>query len=206
VRASAAAGDDMELLFARAVIHETVGSRPFAGAGVPRLTPAEAGEPAGPELAKAEDLYRRVLASTPGQVEARLRLGRTLFLEGRRAEAVLEMDRALKSRRSNAEAHLAQLFAGAALEAAGDEDAARARYDQAQAFEPRSRVAAMAKARLLARTAKEGEARTTLASLVARTDEPTPVDEPWWKYRLGGFGEDSGFEERLARLRDEVRR
>jgi tetratricopeptide (TPR) repeat protein len=196
----------MELLFARAVIHETVGSRSFAGAGVPRLTPAEAGGAAGPELAMAEDLYRRVLARAPGQVEARLRLGRTLFLEGRRAEAVAEMDRALESRRSPAEAHLAQLFAGAALEAAGDEAAARARYALALALEPRSRVAAMASARLLARTAKESEARATLATLVARTDEPSPVEEPWWRYRLGGFGEDSGFEERLSRLRDEVRR
>jgi tetratricopeptide (TPR) repeat protein len=205
-RASTAAGDDMELLFARAVIHETVGSRSFAGSGAPRLSLAEAGEAAGPELAKAEDLYRRVLASTPGQVEARLRLGRTLFLEGRRAEALAEMDQALHGRRSTAEAHLAQLFAGAALEAAGDETAARARYDQALALEPNSRVAAMATARLLARTAKESDARAALGTLMTRSDDPTPLEEPWWRYRLGGFGEDSGFEERLARLRDEVRR
>jgi len=204
-RASVAAGDDLELLLARAIIHETVGSRPFAGSGVPRLSPAEVGAAAGPELEKAEDLYRRVLASTPGLVAARLRLGRTLFLEGRRAEAVAEMDEALRGRRSTAEAHLAHLFAGAALEAAGDEAGARARYDQALALEPRSRVAAMATARLLARTAKESEARKALATLVARSDDPTPVDEPWWRYRLGSFGEDSGFEDRLARLRDEVR-
>jgi len=67
-------------------------------------------------------------------------------------------------------------------------------------------VAAMATARLLARTAREDEARAELSQLVARTDEAARVDEPWWRYRLGGFGEDSGFEERMARLRAEVRR
>jgi predicted Zn-dependent protease len=157
------------------------------------------------ELSKAEELYRQVLDAAPGHVEARLRLGRTLFLEGRRAEAVAEMDRVVRGRSSPGEVHLAHLFAGAALEAAGDDAAARARYDLALAQVPGSRVATMATARLLARAARRGEARSVLDGLVARKDDPTPVDEPWWRYRLGGFGEDSGFEERRARLRAEVR-
>jgi tetratricopeptide (TPR) repeat protein len=204
-RASTAAGDDMELLLARAVIHETVGSRPYAGSGAPRLSAAEVGAPSSVELSKAEELYRQVLDAAPGHVEARLRLGRTLFLEGRRAEAVAEMDRVVRGRSSPGEVHLAHLFAGAALEAAGDDAAARARYDLALAQVPGSRVATMATARLLARAARRGEARSVLDGLVARKDDPTPVDEPWWRYRLGGFGEDSGFEERRARLRAEVR-
>ena len=205
-RACAAAGDDMELLLERAIIHETLGGRSFSGSGAPRLSSAEAGDAALLELPRAEALYRQVLASAPGQVEARLRLGRTLFLEGRPGEAVAELDRALAGRASTGEVLLAHLFAGAALETSGDVAGARARYEKALTLEPRSRVAALASARLLARTAQEGEARARLLQLASRTDEPAPDDEPWWRYRLGGFGEDSSFEERMARLRDEVRR
>jgi VWFA-related protein len=205
-RACAATGDDMELLLERAVITETLGGRVFSGSGTARLSAAEAGGAAAVELPKAEALYRQVLASTPGQVEARLRLGRTLFLEGRHAEAIGELDSVLAGRPSAGEANLAHLFAGAALEASGDEAGARVRYEKALAMAPQSRVAAMASARLLARIAREAEARVQLARLVARTDEPAPRDEPWWRYRLGGFGEDAGFEERMERLRDEVRR
>jgi hypothetical protein len=83
---------------------------------------------------------------------------------------------------------------------------AGSRYAKALLLAPQSRVAAMASARLLARTAKESEARVQLVALVSRADEPTPADEAWWRYRLGGFGEDASFEERMTRLRDEVRR
>ena len=205
-RACAASGDDMELLLQRAVISETLGGRAFSGSGTPRLSAAEAGGATAGELAKAEALYRQVLASAPGQVEARLRLGRTLFLEGRHAEAIAELDQVLAGRPATSEAQLAQLFAGATLEAAGDPPGARGRYEKALRLAPQSRVATMAWARLLARTAKESEARVELARLVARVDEPAADAEPWWRYRLGGFGEDAGFEERMARLRDEVGR
>jgi tetratricopeptide (TPR) repeat protein len=204
-RACLATGDDMELLLERAIIHETLGGRPFSGSGAPRLSATEA---AGleAELPKAEELYRQVLASAPGRAGARLRLGRTLLLEGRLVEAVLELDRVLAVRPSEGEAHLAHLFAGAALEAAGDAPEAEARYEKAMALDPGSRAAGMASARLLARTAKEGAARARLVRLASSAEERGPEDEPWWRYRLGGFGEDSGFEERMARLRDEVRR
>jgi VWFA-related protein len=205
-RACAATGDDMELLLERAVITETLGGRAFSGSGTPRLSAAEAGVAVAGDLPKAEALYRQVLVTAPGQVEARLRLGRTLFLEGRHAEAITELDRLLLGRPSTGEAHLAHLFAGAALEASGDTAGARDRYDKALVLSPRSRVAVMASARLLARTAKEGEARNQLFQLASRVDEPAPTDEPWWRYRLGGFGEDAAFEDRMTRLRDEVRR
>jgi predicted Zn-dependent protease len=204
--ACAQSGDDMELLLARATIHETVGSRPFAGSGADRLSAAEAGDAAAVELPRAAELYRRVLAEVPGQVEARLRLARTLFLEGHRREAMAELDRVLAGRPSVTEAHLAQLFAGSVLEAEGDAAGARARYAEALALVPQSRVAVMAAARLLTRMGREADAREELLRLVSRTDEPTPIAEPWWRYRLGGFGEDSGFDQRLARMRAEVRR
>jgi tetratricopeptide (TPR) repeat protein len=196
----------MELLMARAVLHETVGSRAFAGSGAARLSQAEAGDAAAVELPLAEALYRRVLGAAPGHVEARLRLGRTLFLEGRQEEALAELDRVLAGRPSPAQAHLAHVFAGSVLEAGGDTAAAKARYGQALALVPQSRVAALAAARLLARTGREADAGAELLRLAARTDDLTPLEEPWWRYRLGGFGEDSGFVERLARLRAEVRR
>jgi VWFA-related protein len=205
-RACAATGDDMELLLSRAMIHETLGGRAFSGSGAPRLSAAEAGDAAATHLPRAEELYRRVLSSAPGQVEARLRLGRTLFLQGRHAEAIAEMDLVLAGRRSTAEALLAQLFAGAAREAAGEASEALDRYEKALALDPRSRVAEMALVRVLARAARPSEARAQMARLVGRTDEAAPADEPWWRYRLAGFGEDAGFEERMARLRDEVRR
>jgi tetratricopeptide (TPR) repeat protein len=205
-RACAATGDDMELLLSRAVIHETLGGRAFSGSGAPRLSAAEAGDAAALQLPKAEELYRQVLSSAPGQVEARLRLGRTLFLQGRPPEAIAEMDQVLSGRPSTAEALLAQLFIGAALEAVGQTSEALARYEKALALDPRSRVAAMASIRLLARTARPSEARAQMARLIGRTDETETADEPWWRYRLAGFGEDAGFEERMARLRDEVRR
>ena len=205
-RAGADSGDDMELLLARAMIHETVGSRAFAGSGARRLSAAETGDAEAAELPRAEDLYRRVLAAAPGHVEARLRLARTLFLESRGREAMAELDRVMAGRPSPTEAHLAQLFAGSVLEAEGDTAGARARYAEALTLVPQSRVAVMAAARLLARTAREGEAREELLRLATRMVEPTPIEEPWWRYRLGAFGEDSGFDGRLERMRAEVRR
>jgi tetratricopeptide (TPR) repeat protein len=196
----------MELLLSRAVIHETLGGRAFSGSGAPRLSAAEAGDTAATHLPRAEALYRQVLSAAPGLVEARLRLGRTLFLQGRHPEAIAELDLVLSGRPSSAEALLAHLFAGAVLEATGETSEALARYEKALALDPRSRVAAMASARLLARAARQPEARARMARVIGRTDEAEPADEPWWRYRLAGFGEDAGFEERMARLRDEVRR
>jgi tetratricopeptide (TPR) repeat protein len=205
-RASAAAGDDMELLFARAVIHETLGSRPFSGSGAARLSAAEAGDAALVHLPRAEELYRLVLASAPGRIEARLRLGRTLLLMGRPQEALAEIERVLSGRASPSDALLARLFAGVALEAEGRDADALARFEDARALDPRSRVAAMACARLLARTDRPAEARARAADVVGRAEEPTSADDPWLRYRLGGFGEDAAFDAQMARLRDEVRR
>ena len=89
----------------------------------------------------------------------------------------------LAGRPSTAEALLAQLFAGAALEAAGENAQARARYEKALALDPRSRVAEMASVRLLARVAPPSEARAQMARLIGRTDEAEPAEEPWWRTR-----------------------
>lgn len=66
----------------------------------------------GPNLDAADQRYRKALAADPSCVEARLRLGRVLFLRGRRDEALVELQRALSEAQEPHIAYLAALFAG----------------------------------------------------------------------------------------------
>ena len=100
------------------------------------------------ELREAEKLLRRAVASRPSFDEARIRLGRVLYRLGRTEQAARELTQA-RSRLSSGSGkgdgdgglllYYAEMFLGAASEALGSFDSAKASYARAAALYPRRR-------------------------------------------------------------------
>jgi hypothetical protein len=149
------------------------------------------------ELAAAAGLYRRALTANPDLVEARVRLGRVLELQGRHPDAVEELRRALAGRIDAVHRYLALLFLGDALHGGGDAVAALDALEQAAAMAPAARAPYLAIARL---SRERGNHQRTVSSLDRALADVNLDDvvEPLWIYRaLVG--------RRLASLLDDVR-
>lgn len=144
--------------------------------------------------------FRAALASDPARVDARLRLGRLLGLQGQAAAAVVELSRARDQATSAVQRSLALLFLARAHEAAGHPGAARAAYEGATREAPGAQAAWLG----LARVAAELGARDDVQAALAHALQPEgDGGDPWWQYRMGTS-------ERRVRLlmalREELRR
>ncbi len=148
---------------------------------------------------RAERLYRRVLQLDAACHEARLRLGRVLFDEGRSAEAAGHLERVLADTDQSRQRHLAALFLGALREKEGQMEAAVRLYSRALDSEPRSQTARVALAAALDSTGQQAAARETIAPLAGRRAANRSYTDPWWAYALG-----QGDQDRLSRLRATV--
>src|SRR5262249_31553716 len=87
----------------------------------------------------AETLARRALTADPSLVEARLHLGRTIFMLGRDKDAQPELEQALRDATAagkTAVAYLAALFLGDLHEEAGHATEAEQHYTQATQLQP----------------------------------------------------------------------
>jgi tetratricopeptide (TPR) repeat protein len=145
-------------------------------------------------LSRAEEAYRRVLGVEPGQVEARIRLGRILGLTGRHTEALAELGAASRDvtarRASGAEVerpvlYFLALFLGEENEATDNLDAARRSYARALDLYPGARSAWLDLSRLEWRNG----ARAAAAAAIARMADAAPghePDDPWKDYFCAG--------------------
>jgi len=158
-------------------------------AGRERLRVREARE-------RADKLYRRVLQLDPACDEARLRLGRVLFDEGRSGEAAGHLDQVLARSHEPRQLCLAALFLGAVREKDGKIDAAAQLYSQAVAADPRSQAARVALSAALAATGQSAAAQDAIGPLAARRTADAGYRDPWAEYVLGQADSD-----RLAQLR-----
>jgi tetratricopeptide (TPR) repeat protein len=135
-------------------------------------------------LARAAERYRQALAARPSLAEARVRLGRVLFLQGRVDEA-----RPLLSRfGADADArarYLGALFAGGLEERAGETPAARRWYDAAVRAWPANQVARISLGRLLAHAGDRAGAAALVATLPGESDKLDQDSDPWSWYHLG---------------------
>jgi hypothetical protein len=134
------------------------------------------------ELRAAEEFFRGALAVRPGFGEAHLRLGRVLLLRGRAADAVIELQQAIASLQDQRLLYYAQLFLGAAQEATGQFDPARASYETAVQLNPRAQSPRLALSAFARRTGDRAAALRALQDVFELPEGDAERDEPWWSY------------------------
>jgi tetratricopeptide (TPR) repeat protein len=151
------------------------------------------------ETRTAIAFFRRALDAAPDLYEARLRLGRLLFLQGDLDGASRELDAAIAASPPAPMNYLAALFRG--LVAAADADFARARthYDDAAKIHPRGQAIAVARSELAYLEGRPADAARLMTALLGAP----PDEDPWWSYLTG---EGWHFLARRNELRAEVTR
>ncbi len=111
-------------------------------------------------LESAERYFRKALEKNPRLIEARVRLGHVLEVQGRHAEAAAELRQATTLIDDALLRYYAFMFLGDAEQALGRRDAARQSYEQAAAGWPSAQSPLLALSRLaLTAGDREGAAR-----------------------------------------------
>lgn len=150
-------------------------------------------------LLDAERRYRAALKLDPRLVEARLRLGRVLDLEGRADVARGELERAWQEAGTGYEKYLAALFLGSLHERSRRFADASAAYRAAIREYPESQTAYLALAHLLE---TQGERAAAAETVRAMLEPQAKRADPWWMYCYAQYWQ---IDTRLAGLRAMVR-
>ena len=151
------------------------------------------------EMRTAIAFFRRALDAAPDLCEARLRLGRLLYLQGDLDGTTRELDAAIAASPPPPMRYLAAVFRG--LVAAARADFARARdyYDDAAKIHPSGQTVAVARSELAYLEGRPADAARLMTALLGAP----PDEDPWWSYLTG---EGWHFRARLNELRAEVTR
>ncbi|HEX6324659.1 MAG TPA: tetratricopeptide repeat protein [Vicinamibacterales bacterium] len=184
--------DDAEVQFMAGVVHEAQGA-PHLQAAVEshrdalpprqRASYVPSVKPAGAENATARAAFLKAVSIDPAHVEARIRLGRALWLDRKYERAAAELKTAA-SQVAGGDARLryfAQLFLGRAEESLNRVDEARAAYERAAALFPAAQSPRLALSRLEMQQGNRDAAGAHLAILA----QPREGDaDPWWTYHF----------------------
>jgi tetratricopeptide (TPR) repeat protein len=135
------------------------------------------------ELKLAENALRRAVNRSPDVPEWRLHYGRVLDLLGDHDAALGELSHAIGALGADDLEYVASLFVGAAHEAAGRLEAARAAYESAAAQAPAAQSPVLALMELARRRGDRGAALQALQRLSAMADS-FDGDDPWWSYSV----------------------
>lgn len=135
-------------------------------------------------LGRAAGLYADVLAKRPDEHEARVRLGRVQFLQGRLDDARKTLA-AVDARAGKRSRYLTALFLAALHEQAGSARAARQAYQQAIEAWPTAQTPRVALGRLLSREGNRAAAAALIAALPAEPEALDLAADPWAWYYLG---------------------
>jgi tetratricopeptide (TPR) repeat protein len=200
---------DPHVLFLAGCLHET-----FASPMIQSLTrsidvmgarPGISSEKS--ELREAEELFRRALKADPALVEARIRRGRVLHLLGKPEEAVLELRQAVSTllsdegRKAAPDSALmlyfAEMFFGAAAEALGQADRARASYARAAELFPGAPSPNLALSQLALRANNRGAALAAVERALPPAGGDRESADPWWRYHSIQGRDAAGWFERL---------
>ncbi len=136
----------------------------------------------GRELRQAETFFRRSLAARNAHPEAHLRLGHVLGRLNRHADAVPELEEALKSSTEDLLRYFGFLLLGTSQEALARYDEAKASYERASALYPTAQSPYLALTELARR---RGERAAALRSVQQVFDLPWSQFQrydPWWDY------------------------
>ena len=140
-------------------------------------------------LGQAEAEYRRGLDLDHQAVEARLRLGRVLFLQNRRTQAREELETVLQTSTNVRLLYLAHMFLGGMDDYESDFTHARLEYGAALKLAPGFQTPYIALSFAEQMTGASSKARQTAGAMV---DLPRSVDaDPWWEYQSGGLDADT---------------
>jgi VWFA-related protein len=181
--------EDAHLLFLAACLHET-----FASPRIQSLTRSihvsgtrHGIGPPGAELRKAEQLLRRALKAEPSLTEARVRLGRVLYLLGRPERATRELQQTIAALSLDGGAtpedsltlYFAEMFFGASVEALGQRERARVSYLRAAALYPRASSPHLALSQL---ALLDDDRAAALGEVQRALQLPGTEGDPWWRY------------------------
>jgi tetratricopeptide (TPR) repeat protein len=133
-------------------------------------------------LERAASHFEQALASDPRLTEARLRLGRVRYRQGRRAEARELLRAVMEESGVPALTYLARLFLGRVHEADGEPAEAAVEYEKALALEPQSQAAAVALSYVWEQLG-EPRAREPLLASLAYAGRRAGFD-PYWAYPI----------------------
>jgi tetratricopeptide (TPR) repeat protein len=136
-------------------------------------------------LQRAERYFREALSAAPALAEARLRLGRVLALQRKHAEAVIELQHALRIAKYPTESYYALLFLGREEELLGRLDEARRHFERAAALYPLAQSPRLSLSRLAAERGDGSVAQSVLERVIEMPPDPTDSLDPWWQYDLG---------------------
>jgi tetratricopeptide (TPR) repeat protein len=179
--------DDPDILFLSGCLHEA-----YAGSRVQSAVQS-AVLPTGiffdlksdrAELRLAEGLLKRTVTLKPDFGEARLHLGRVSFLLGKPAEAAGELTRALESTSDELLRYYGELFLGAAREALGELDLARAWYTRAAQLQPSAQSPHLALSALARRRGDRDGALEEIRRVFELSARDDVHDDPWWRYQV----------------------
>jgi hypothetical protein len=176
--------DDQVILFLLGCLHETYAADEVQNVIKSAVLPTGMTaivKSARSELGQAEAYFRHAIETKPAFLEARLRRGRVLALQGRHTDALREL-RLAAAADDPLIVYYGQLFTGFSEEALGHLDLARAAYEQAAARFPNAQSPYLALSHLAQR---EGDRQAALRAL-QRAFQPAHNDvernDPWWQY------------------------
>jgi tetratricopeptide (TPR) repeat protein len=135
-------------------------------------------------LAAAASDFRKALGAEPKVLEAQLRLGRVLFLQGHEANAQVELEAVEHAAPDAATRYLATLFQGGLQEKERRFLQAAQAYGRAASYLGGAPTAYIALAHALDVVGD----RARVADLLDRALQPagtTPPQDPWWTYVMG---------------------
>jgi tetratricopeptide (TPR) repeat protein len=176
---------DAELLFLAGCDHEAL-----ASASVQTLVRAVSSssrivlpvESEDRELEEAELLFTGALAVDSSLVEARIRLGRVVGLQGRHSEATKCLRNALHTAREPLLRYYAALFLGSELRALDDDSGAGVAFAQAASLYPQAPSANLALAQLAWRHGDRQEMTGRLRRALADNCSRVGQCDPWDSY------------------------
>jgi VWFA-related protein len=134
------------------------------------------------QLSEAETAYRQSLEADATMAEARLRLGRTLLLEGNARDARIELEHVVNDAGDARLSYLAHLFLADLFERAKDSDGAIREYSAALLISPSSREAYVGLSNLALLAGDDRRARDYVQQWTGR---PTATIDPWSAYLRG---------------------
>jgi len=179
--------DDPDILFLSGCLHETYAASfiqaPVQSMVVPSGVVFDLKSDRG-ELHQAEGLLRRVVALKPDFGEGRLHLGRVLLLLGKPADAASELTRALELMSDELLRYYGEMFLGAAREALGEFDLARAWYGRAAGLQPAAQSPHLALSALARRRGDRAAALQEIRRVFELSARDDGHDDPWLNYHV----------------------
>ena len=151
----------------------------------PRCDSVPERSPVSSRLSFAEAEYRRALEGDPRLMEARLRLGRVLFLRNQRTPARQELDAVTKDSTDARLLYLGHLFLGGLDVFENDLPRARREYEAALQAAPEYLTPYIALSFVEQMSGRESHAREVLA--ISATLPKMLVNDPWRDYQNGGL-------------------